>query len=97
MGNGSHFCTTVLISMCNITFQVLRLSTFVFNIFSEKKYSRLYLACGTKSGQILLNRVTDAIILNIYIKYTLTLIENELGHTFELNDTFERVRISGKK
>ena len=48
-------------------------------------------ACGTKSGQILLNHVTDAIILNIHIKYRLKLIENELGHTFELNDTFWRV------
>ena len=45
-------------------------------------------ACGTKSGQILLNRVTDASILNIYIKYRLKLIEKELGHTFELNVTF---------
>ena len=45
-------------------------------------------ACGTKSGQILLNCVTDAIIVNIYIKYRLKLIENELGHTFELNVTF---------
>ena len=44
--------------------------------------------CGTKSGQILLNCVTDAIIVNIYIKYRLKLIENELGHTFELNVTF---------
>ena len=26
----------------------------------------------------------NAIILNIYIKYRLKLIENELGHTFEL-------------
>ena len=46
------------------------------------------MACGTKSGQILLNCVTDAIIVNIYIKYRLKLIENELGHTFELNFTF---------
>ena len=36
MGNGSHFCTSVLMNMCNITFQVLRLSTFVFNKCSEK-------------------------------------------------------------
>ena len=47
-----------------------------------------HMACGTKSGQILLNHVTDAIILNIHIKYRLKLIENELGHTFELNVTF---------
>ena len=32
VGNGSHnFCTPVLMNMSNITFQVLRLSTFVFN------------------------------------------------------------------
>ena len=43
VGNGFHFCTPVLMSMSNITFQVLRLSTFVFNKCSEKKYSRLYL------------------------------------------------------
>ena len=36
MGNGSHFCTPVLKNMCNITFQVLMLSTFVFNKCSEK-------------------------------------------------------------
>ena len=42
-GNGSHFCTPVLMNMCNITFQILRLSIFVFNKCSEKKYSRLYL------------------------------------------------------
>ena len=29
--NGSHFCTPVLMNMSNISFQVLRLSTFVFN------------------------------------------------------------------
>ena len=33
VGNGSP----VLINMCNITFQVLRSSTFVFNKCSEKK------------------------------------------------------------
>ena len=43
VGNGSHFSTPVLMNMCNITFKVLRLSTFVFNKCSEKKYSRL---CG---------------------------------------------------
>ena len=35
-GKGSHFCTPVLMNMYNITFQVLRLSTFVFNQCSEK-------------------------------------------------------------
>ena len=33
--NGWHFCTPVLINMSNIKFQVLRLSTFVFNKCSE--------------------------------------------------------------
>ena len=37
VGNGSHFCTLVLMNMCNITFKVLRLSTFVSNKCSEKK------------------------------------------------------------
>ena len=45
-------------------------------------------ACGTKSGQILLNRVTDASIRNMYIKYRQKQIENETRHTFELNVTF---------
>ena len=52
------------------------------------------MACGTKSGQILLNCVTDAIIVNIYIKYRLKLIENELGHTFELNSEFKSAKKS---
>ena len=34
--NGSHFCTPVLMNMCNITFGVLRLSNVVFNKCSEK-------------------------------------------------------------
>ena len=37
------FCTPVLMNMCNITFKVRRLSTYVFKKSSEKKrYSRLY-------------------------------------------------------
>ena len=36
VGNGSHFCTPVLMNMCNITFQVLRFSSFVFKKCSEK-------------------------------------------------------------
>ena len=35
MGNGSHFCTQVLMNMSNIMFKVLSLSTFVFNKCSE--------------------------------------------------------------
>ena len=35
VGNGSHFCTPVLMNMWNITFQVLRFSTFVFNKCSD--------------------------------------------------------------
>ena len=58
----------------------------LFHIAVSHKYQQR--ACGTKSGQILLNCVTDAIIVNIYIKCRLKLIENELGHTFELNVTF---------
>ena len=42
VGNGWHFCTPVLMNMCNITFEVSRLSTFVFKKYSEKnKPSRL--------------------------------------------------------
>ena len=44
VGNGSHFYTPVLMNMCNITFQVLMLSTFVFNKSSEKN-SHAYI-CG---------------------------------------------------
>ena len=44
MGKGSHFCTPVLTNTRNITFQVLMLSTFVFNKCSEK-YSHDFL-CG---------------------------------------------------
>ena len=36
MGNGYHFCTPILMNMSNITFQVLRLGTFVFNKCSKK-------------------------------------------------------------
>ena len=36
VGNGSHFCTPVLMNMSNITIQVLRLGTFVFNKCPEK-------------------------------------------------------------
>ena len=35
VGIGCHFCNPVLINMSNITFQVLGLSTFVFNKCSE--------------------------------------------------------------
>ena len=37
VGNCWHFCTAVFMNMCNITFEVPRLSTFVFKKFSEKK------------------------------------------------------------
>ena len=35
--NGSYFCTPGFINICNITFPVLRLSTFVSNKCLEKK------------------------------------------------------------
>ena len=35
MGNGWHLCTPVLMNLSNITFQVLRVNTFVFNKCSE--------------------------------------------------------------
>ena len=34
--NGSYFCTPVPMNMCILTFQALRLSTFIFNKCSEK-------------------------------------------------------------
>ena len=44
MGNGSHLCTTVLMNMCNIMFQVLRLSTLSLTSV-QKKSSHDYI-CG---------------------------------------------------
>ena len=38
VGNGWHFCTPVLMNMCNVTFEVPRLSTFVSKKCSEKIY-----------------------------------------------------------
>ena len=66
---------------------ILKTVSITLKLLSASMHST-YVPCGTKSGQILLNCVTDAIIVNIYIKYRLKLIENELGHTFELNVTF---------
>ena len=49
MGHGSYFCTPVV--MCKITFQVLRLCTFVFNVqVFRKKKSQLYLWLGAYLG-----------------------------------------------
>ena len=42
VGNGRHFSTPILMSMCNITFEVPRLGTFVCKKNSGKRYSRLY-------------------------------------------------------
>ena len=36
MENGSHFCTPVLMNMCNITFQVIRLSTLSLTSVQKK-------------------------------------------------------------
>ena len=43
MGNGAHFCTPVLMNMCNITFQVFRLSTFVLNKCSKKIFTIIFM------------------------------------------------------
>ena len=40
VGNGSNFCTRVLI--CSITFHVLRVRTFVFNKCSEKIFKIIF-------------------------------------------------------
>ena len=37
VGNGSYFCTPVLVNMCNIRFQVFRLGNFIFIIFLFRK------------------------------------------------------------
>ena len=47
-GNGSHFCTPVLMDMFNITFQVLMLSTLVFNKCSEKKITIIFVVKSLK-------------------------------------------------
>ena len=41
-----NLCTPVLMNMCNITFQVLRLSTFVFNKCSKKNIHDYTCICG---------------------------------------------------
>ena len=56
VGNGSHFCTPVLMNMCNITFQVLRLGTFVFNKSSEKKIFTLISVVKSLVGIMLAKR-----------------------------------------
>ena len=48
VGNGSHFCTLVRMNMCNITFQVIRLSTFFFNKCSEKIVTIIFLTKSLK-------------------------------------------------
>ena len=50
MGNGCHVCTPVLMDMSNITFEVTRLSTFVFKKCSEKITSRLNILIRALSG-----------------------------------------------
>ena len=50
VGNGSHLCTPVLMNMCNITYQVLRLSTFVFNKCSEKIVSIIFVVKSLKGS-----------------------------------------------
>ena len=48
VGNGSHFCTTVLMIVCSIPFQVLRLSTFVFYKCSEKIVTIIFVVRSLK-------------------------------------------------
>ena len=42
VGNGWRLCTPVVMNMCDIKFEVPRLSTFVLKQSSEKKYLRSY-------------------------------------------------------
>ena len=42
VGNGWHFCTPVLMSMSNITFQVMMLSTYVFSKCSEISFTNIF-------------------------------------------------------
>ena len=48
VGNGWQFCKPVLMNMSNKTFEVLRLSTFVFEKCSEKIHSRLIIVIRAK-------------------------------------------------
>ena len=50
VGNGSHFCTPVLMNVCNITSQVHRLSTFDFNKCSEKNIFTIILVVKSLKG-----------------------------------------------
>ena len=50
VGKGWHFCTPVLMNMSNITFQVLRLSTFVFNQCSENKILTIIFVAKSLKG-----------------------------------------------
>ena len=50
MGNGSHFCTPVLMNMCNVTFQVPRLSTSVFKKSSDKNIFTIIFVAKSLQG-----------------------------------------------
>ena len=46
--NGSHFCTPVLMNLCNITFQVLRLSIFFFKCSEKKIFTMIFVVKSLK-------------------------------------------------
>ena len=48
MRNGGHFCTRVLMHMSNVTFEVSRLSPFVFKKSSEKKIFMIFVVKSLK-------------------------------------------------
>ena len=50
VGKGSNLCTPVLTNMCNMTLQVLRLSTFVFNKCWEKKIFTIIFVIKSLNG-----------------------------------------------
>ena len=49
VGNGAHFCTPVLMNMCNITFEVPRLNTFIFNVFRKKILTIIFVVRSLKA------------------------------------------------
>ena len=49
-GNGRHFCTPIYMNMSNITFEVPRLSTFVFEKSSEKKIIFIFVVKSLKGS-----------------------------------------------
>ena len=50
LGNGSNFCTPVLMNMTNITFQVLRLSSLLLSLTSVQKKRKIIFVVKSLKG-----------------------------------------------